>query len=174
VESEEMALKDIELKLIAELIRNSRRSDRELAKALGVSQPTVSRIRVRLEKQGLIDYSAVPNLAKLGFEIFAITYGKWKQEMVSDQKIGAAQAFLSRHPNMIFVSTGTGLGFDRVTMSFHKSYSDYSQFIKELKEEWTPFLGDPQTFIVSLSSDNILRNLTFKYLVEQVKKESAH
>lgn len=53
-------MKDIELRLISELVKNSRRSDRELAKALGISQPTVSRIRVRLEKQGLIDYSAVP------------------------------------------------------------------------------------------------------------------
>ena len=54
-------MKDVELKLISELIKNSRRSDRELAKAIGISQPTVSRIRVRLEKQGLVDYSAVPD-----------------------------------------------------------------------------------------------------------------
>ena len=42
-------LKDVELRLISELIKDSRRSDRELAKAIGVSQPTVSRVRVRLE-----------------------------------------------------------------------------------------------------------------------------
>ena len=69
-------MKDIELKLISELVKNSRRSDRELAKAIGISQPTVSRMRVRLEKEGLIDYSAVPNLAKLGFEIIAVVLGK--------------------------------------------------------------------------------------------------
>jgi DNA-binding Lrp family transcriptional regulator len=57
VESEETRLKDIELRLISELVKNSRRSDRELAKVLGISQPTVSRARMRLEKQGLIDYS---------------------------------------------------------------------------------------------------------------------
>jgi DNA-binding Lrp family transcriptional regulator len=76
VESEEIKLKDIELRLISELVKNSRRSDRELAKRLGISQPTVSRTRVRLEKQGLIDYSAIPNLAKLGFEIIAVTFGR--------------------------------------------------------------------------------------------------
>ena len=62
--------------MISELVKNSRRSDRELAKALGVSQPTVSRIRVRLEKQGIIEYSAVLNLAKLGFEMIAVTFGE--------------------------------------------------------------------------------------------------
>lgn len=32
-------MKELERKLIAELIKNSRRSDRELAKAVGCSQP---------------------------------------------------------------------------------------------------------------------------------------
>jgi DNA-binding Lrp family transcriptional regulator len=47
-------MKDVELKLVSELMKNSRRSDRELAKAVGVSQPTVSRLVKRLEKDGLI------------------------------------------------------------------------------------------------------------------------
>lgn len=37
-------MKDVELSLVAELLKDSRRSDRELAKAIGVSQPTVSRL----------------------------------------------------------------------------------------------------------------------------------
>jgi DNA-binding Lrp family transcriptional regulator len=44
-------MKDIELKLISELMLDSRRSDRELAKVLGVSQPTVSR-RARDQEAG--------------------------------------------------------------------------------------------------------------------------
>ena len=43
-------MKDFELKLISELMKNSRRSDRELAKILQVSQPTVTRVRTKLEK----------------------------------------------------------------------------------------------------------------------------
>ena len=38
------SVKDAELKLISELMKNSRRSDRELAKAIGVSQPTIGRM----------------------------------------------------------------------------------------------------------------------------------
>jgi hypothetical protein len=40
-------LKDTELRLISELLKNSRRSDRELSRALGISQPTVSRMSAR-------------------------------------------------------------------------------------------------------------------------------
>jgi DNA-binding Lrp family transcriptional regulator len=35
-------------------MKNSRRSDRELALVLGISQPTVTRLRTRLEKEGII------------------------------------------------------------------------------------------------------------------------
>jgi DNA-binding Lrp family transcriptional regulator len=49
-----MKRQKLDLKLIAELMKNSKQSDRELAKKLGVSQPTVTRTRTRLEKEGYI------------------------------------------------------------------------------------------------------------------------
>ena len=47
-------MKDFELKLISELMRNSRIGDRELAKALGASLSRVVRTRRKLEKVGAI------------------------------------------------------------------------------------------------------------------------
>ena len=44
-------VKDVELKLVSELIKNSRRSDREVARVLGLSQPTVGRMIKKLEKR---------------------------------------------------------------------------------------------------------------------------
>ncbi len=53
-------MKDTELKVVVELIKNSRRSNRELARAIGMSQPTVTRTRTGLEKQGIIkEYTIV-------------------------------------------------------------------------------------------------------------------
>ncbi|NIO38282.1 winged helix-turn-helix transcriptional regulator, partial [Candidatus Bathyarchaeota archaeon] len=50
--------KELPHQLLRELLKNSKRSDRELAKILGVSQPTVTRTRNRLEKNGMIqDYT---------------------------------------------------------------------------------------------------------------------
>jgi len=46
-------MKEIELKLLAELLNNSRRSDRDLAKVIGTSQPTVTRTRIRLRKRAI-------------------------------------------------------------------------------------------------------------------------
>jgi DNA-binding Lrp family transcriptional regulator len=70
-------LKSIDYEIISELIKNSRLSDRQVAKKLGTSQPTVTRRRTQLEKEGMLDYTGVPDLKKLGFEILAFTFGKW-------------------------------------------------------------------------------------------------
>ena len=45
---------DTIFQLLRELLKNSKRSDRDLAKSLGVSQPTLTRMRKRLEKEGYI------------------------------------------------------------------------------------------------------------------------
>jgi DNA-binding Lrp family transcriptional regulator len=61
--------------LLYELMINSKRSDRELAKAVKVSQPTITRIRKSLEKLGYIrEYTVIPDLQKIGFEIAALTF----------------------------------------------------------------------------------------------------
>jgi DNA-binding Lrp family transcriptional regulator len=164
-------MKDIELKLVCELIKNSRKSDRELAKSIGVSQPTVSRIRAKLEKEGLIEYTGVPNLRKLGFEIIAIVFANWKRDRYSDTRVLKAQDFVKRHPNVIFVSTGQGCSADRVSVSVHKSYTDYAEYMREAKAEWGEFMNFTGTFLIALNSDSLVRPLSLRYLADYLAKE---
>jgi len=42
------------LRLLFALIKGARRSDRELARTLRISQPTITRKRTQLEKEGYI------------------------------------------------------------------------------------------------------------------------
>lgn len=65
-------LKPVDYRIVSELMKNARMSDRQLAKMLGISQPTVSRKRVFLEKDLIEGYTAIPKREKLGYEIFAI------------------------------------------------------------------------------------------------------
>lgn len=82
-------MKNFELKLISELMKDSRRSDRQLAKIIGVSQPTVTRLRNKLEKEGYLkEYAAIPDFRKLGFEIIAITFTTFLHEP-TPQELGA-------------------------------------------------------------------------------------
>ena len=66
--------KELPQKLLRELLKNSKRSDRDLAKILKVSQPTITRTRHKLEKSGMIqDYTIIPDFEKMGFEILVVT-----------------------------------------------------------------------------------------------------
>jgi DNA-binding Lrp family transcriptional regulator len=61
--------------LLYELMKNSKRSDRELAKVIGVSKPTITRMRKKLEKSEYIrEYTIMPAIEKLGFEIVALNF----------------------------------------------------------------------------------------------------
>ena len=166
-------MKDVELGLISELMKNCRRSDRELAKVLGVSQPTVSRMIKRFEKEGIIqEYTAIPNLAKLGMEIVAIVLFKLKHQSQSDlsSRLKKAEEFAEKHPNLIFASSGIGLSSDRVGISVHKDYSDYVKFAQDVKEYSGPY-EIVDTFIISYKSESIPRSLSFRTLGDYIRKE---
>jgi len=80
--------------------------------------------------------------------------------------------YLSDWPNMIFVSSGRGLGKDSINITLHRSYSDYVDYMKNREQKWGEFLDIIDSFVISLRSDNILRPLTLKYLGEHIKKDT--
>jgi DNA-binding Lrp family transcriptional regulator len=168
-------LKDVELKLISELMKNSHRSDRELAKVIGTSQPTVTRTRQRLEKEGVIkEYTMIPDFNKLGIEFLAFTFGVWSLEMLKDHPENArmekAKNFISKHPNVFFASSGRGLGMGRLIVTFHKGYSDYIEFMKQAESEWAGLLTRLESFTISLKTDAVLMPFSFRDLMGYVTK----
>jgi len=165
-------VKDVELRLVSELMKNSRRSDRELARVLGLSQPTVGRIVKKLEKEGIIQgYTMIPDMAKLGIEIVAITLAALKPPKDPEERMRKCVEFVEKHPNLIFISSGRGTSTDRVFISVHKNYSDYAKFMKEIKTEISEY-QITDTFLLSYKSDTILRQLSFKTLADYLKKEN--
>jgi Lrp/AsnC family leucine-responsive transcriptional regulator len=158
-------LKPIDFEIISELIKNPRLSDRQAAKKLGISQPTVTRRRMELEKERLLDYTSIPDLAKLDFEILAITFG--------NRAVHPQQDFMERHPNLIFVSSGSGVGSDRVAISIHRNFSDYSMFMQDIRSQWGDLMEITDSFLVSLDSDNVLRPLSLRYVAECIEKQKS-
>jgi DNA-binding Lrp family transcriptional regulator len=150
-------LKNTEIRLISELMKNNRRSDRRLAKALNVSQPTVTRTMGKLEKEGLIkEQTIIPDFKKLGIQLVAIVFGAWSPEKIEDYSedecVNKARKFLLDHPNVVFASSGRGLGKERMMISLHKDYSDYSEFMSQARAEWAG-LVQLESFIISLETD---------------------
>ena len=170
-------MKNTELRLISELMKNSRRSDRELARVLRVSQPTVSRIRTRLEKEGIVkEYTMIPDLGKLGVELVAVTFGHWSSEKISEYsesvRIEKAKQFISKYPNVVFASSGLGLGMGRMIISVHKTYSEYVEFMREMRAEWEGLLTSLESFIISVSVDAMPKQFTLSNLMKYLNPTS--
>ena len=150
--------KELPQKLVRELLKNSKRSDRDLAKVLKVSQPTITRARHRLEKNGMIkDYTIIPNFRKMGFEIMAITLVKLHPEMVSPEAKEEARRYAEKFPTAVFSSLGEGLGMNGICISFHKDYTDYHRHMNQMRVDWKDFLEDTSSFIVAIGEGEFKR-----------------
>ncbi len=145
--------------LLQELIRNSKRSDRDLAKILDVSQPTLTRMRKRLERDSFIlDYTAIPNLTKLGFEIVAFTFvdvdhfDPASGEL--DSAIGeSAHKWVGHNSKIIFAGGGEGLhGSNCMMISIHRDFTDYTDFISEFRSQWATGAKGIESFLVSMKA----------------------
>jgi len=171
-------IKDIDLKILSGLMKNSKISDRKLAEIIGVSQPTVTRRRAKMEKELSIDYTAIPNFSKLGMEILVFHFVQWKPEGYEtlsqmNDFMKKLNKFLSKHPNIIFASSGQGCGFSRITVTVHRDYSDFVNFRTDFEKDWGQYTAQYDSFIISLKSDKVLRRLTLKYLADYIKNTNS-
>lgn len=160
-------MKDIELRLVAELMRNSRRSDRELAKVLGVSQPTVGRTIKKLQEEGVArEYTMIPDFAKIGFNVMSVTFVSWNQGLNAQEYNRVIEAGIAldkeKKTSMIMASQGFGEVQGLMVVSLHETYSDSQGFLKDLKQ--LPFSDRAtfQRFIVDLAKTGIARSLCLR------------
>ncbi len=154
-------------------MKNAKSSDRQIAKRVKVSQPTVTRRRTKLENEFSLNYTAIPDWSKLGFKILALTFAKWKHGEYPDDRQAEAQEWLSHQPNLLFVAIGRGNHADRVGLSIHRTYREYARFVQDARQQWGKYVEDLHSFIISIDGDNILRPLTLKHLADALKIEES-
>ena len=151
-------------KVLLELLKNSHRSDRQLAREMGTSQPTVTRTRNKLEKDGWIkEYTVVPNFEKIGIQLMVITVLKthWKKESVERGR----KASMKR-PNVIFSARAEGMGGRNVVViSLHRDYPGYADFIENIMKEYADDIETYDTLLVSLKG-LVAKPLSLSYLAE--------
>ena len=163
-------MKKIGKKLVAELMKDSKRSDRELAKVLGVSQPTITRSRRRLVEEGVIEgFTAIPDFAKLGYEIMAVTVGNYiEMSTRTPQLLEKGRKWMGRYPNIIFASRAEGMGKDAMMISLHKSYSDYMKFMKDMRLNFGEFMKNTESLIICMK-EPMAKPLTFRGLGQDIE-----
>ncbi|MEM3462719.1 MAG: Lrp/AsnC family transcriptional regulator [Candidatus Bathyarchaeia archaeon] len=136
-----MEFDELDLKILAELLRDSRLSFRQIAKRVGSSVGTVlSRVR-RMEKEGVIKgYTAILDHEKLGYQLTAIT-----ELTVSRGKLLEVEREVAKLPNACAVYDVTG-DVDAIVIAKFKKREDLSKFTKGLLA--LPFVERTNTHVI--------------------------
>jgi len=168
--SDRKTLKETYLKILSELMKNSRVSDRAVARKLGISQPTVSRIRSRLSNEGYIkEYTIIPDFTKLGYSIMALTFPKLKplarEELVHARRI-SLQDMLKAPSEIILFERGMGANFDGVIISLHKDYTSYAKLLRRTRDY--PFVESCETLLIDLNDKIHYRSLTMSTFADRI------
>lgn len=156
-------------------MKNSRRSERELAQVIGVSQPTVGRIIKKLQKEGIIqEYTIIPNFNKLGYHICALTFANFatpKDLYAMRKLIEEYGKRLSEIPEAVLIERGIGEQSNGVVISLHESYTEYQKFLEWLQQFSSSSKYILHHFIIDLDDKVHFRYLTFSTLAEHLLRK---
>jgi len=161
------SLSEFECRLLAELMRNSRRSDRELSKILGVSQPTITRTRTKLEMQGIIqEYTVIPDFKKLDYQIRAFMF-MGKPETADKKKSEELRNAVAEMEKKLPIATltvadGIGLGKGRVVVILFKDYASYLQKLDAIRKLPNVEAENMESFLVDLKNERNFRILSMR------------
>lgn len=166
--------KELMIKTLFELIKNSKRSDREIARSLGLWQSTITRYRKTLEKEGTVrEYTVIPNLEKMGYAILAFQFVTKKRNKEISHRIWnkiwmkKMRELLNDFPEVVFSIRVTG-GWNALITSLHKNYSDFSEYMKRFLKASEDLIEDyPQAHVqllASLSGEFTLKPMSLRYL----------
>lgn len=171
-----LELRDVEVRIIAELMKNSRGSDRELARTIGVSQPTVSRTIKMLEEEGYIkEYTMIPDFGKLGYEIMGITSLQVEEKPslgFKEIRKATLEAEKSNPHAGLTIVNGIGNNKNRLFIDFYEDYSAYTKVIDTLREFPFTNVESMDSFLVDLKDETNLRVLSMSGIAQHVMKNS--
>jgi DNA-binding Lrp family transcriptional regulator len=163
-------LKSVDYELLFEMLKNARRSDRELAKILEVSQPTVSRRRVYVEKHLIDGYTAVPKWESLRYCLFVMTFTKIKEAVATRKEYASVRKkglkWLRNQPNVIMSGGCRGREADAFMISIHQTYGDYDEFMRNFRLEWGDIIENSDSVIANLCGQEVVKPFHFKYLAD--------
>jgi len=150
--------KELPQQLLRELLKDSKQSDRDLARVLKVSQPTIARTRHKLERDGMIqEYTIVPDFRKMGFEILAINFARIRPEILSPEIREKAKKFIEKFPNTIFASAGEGMGMNAVDFALYKNFTEFHNRVSLMRVEWKDVVEEIQSFVVVIGEGEFKR-----------------
>jgi hypothetical protein len=112
------------------------------------------------------EYSILPDLTKLGFELMAFTTASFTVPR-NEKFMERAVAWMKKHPNVLLASRAQGMGKDSIMITLHKDFTDYEKFMVILKSDWADSAENIESILVSIKGFNA-KPFSFKYISEML------
>jgi hypothetical protein len=120
----------------------------------------------------LREYTTMPNLVKLDYHIFALTFCSMKKgltrEKTEQARTQGVKRAIAAESNIVVIDGGIGLNHDVVIGSFHEDYSSYSQLMQTMRTK--PYLDTENMESFLMDSDDKIhyRPLTLATLAQHL------
>ena len=119
-----------EIKFLDYILKNGNSSDAKICEDTGLSRSSCSRIRKKLEKNLISEYTPIIELHKVGINVFLVLTFKWKAFNNSTFTKKAFSEF-NADPNVIFLANGNGSNSSTVMFIAFDSLEHYHAYLKE-------------------------------------------
>lgn len=117
-----------DLKILNELMDNSKAPLRKISDKVGLSFVTVMNRIKKLDREGIIKgYMAVLDYEKLGYDVEVLI-----EIRISKGKLFEVEKTIAAHPNVVSVYDFTG-DFDALIMARFRSRKDMDTFLKKIQ-----------------------------------------
>jgi DNA-binding Lrp family transcriptional regulator len=128
-------MKPQDLRVLFSLLTQSNKSDRALAKGLGISNTSLSKRRKKLEKDGYIkEYTIIPDLHRMGIELIVFHFSS-TPEVLTTSQLELARSFAKRYPEVLgLFEERSHEGTSWFGITAHKNYDDYMKLNKKWSE----------------------------------------
>ena len=151
--------RELEKKVYCMLVKYPELSDAEIGENIGVSRHTVSRLRRKFERKHLIRKINLPDIKKMGFEIFSLYHIKFNPGNPPDMDNDEACILMS--DSTVFMASRK---FESILLSVHMDYisfaNDKDKMMQLLKEnKWIVENIVIQTY--SLNSSVFIKDFKF-------------
>jgi len=112
-------------KVFNEILKRPFQSDRAIAKKLGISQPTVTRVRTYLTNRRILTYAAIPDFEKIGYSLISLTEHSVAQEKDYLKELKSTPGVILIWQTFLRESKGV-----YYVIAVHANFKEYIDFIR--------------------------------------------
>ncbi|MBI5046600.1 Lrp/AsnC family transcriptional regulator [Candidatus Micrarchaeota archaeon] len=138
-----------EILFLKALLADGHKNDAKIAREIGISKATASRIRKRLETdEVLIDYMPIINLDGFGINLYAVVLFQWR-DFNDGNKTSSMEKEFSETPQVVYLSAGeSSTNFNYVAMLGFFDMTDYHAFFNEFRKKYQQSVGKIEVFFI--------------------------